>query len=277
MHTISLAFSPCPNDTFIFDALVSQKIDTEGISYSVHLADVEKLNSKALNSHFDCTKISFHAFAYIFKQYSLLESGGALGYGNGPVFICKKETLSEISHLSKIALPGKHTTAHLLFSIAYPEYTNKEFMIFSDIEHAILHDVVDAGVIIHENRFTYQNKGLVCIRDLGNFWEQKTNTPIPLGAIAIKKSIPHEIAKKVEKAIKKSIEYAYLHNSQSAPFVVNNAQDMSQDIINKHISLFVNDYSLAYNTTGKQAISQLFSLAHKANVIPHVPKESIFV
>ena len=274
---ISIGFSPCPNDTFIFDALIHKKINTHGISYKPYIADVEKLNIKAASGVLDCTKISFHAFAHAFTHYSLLQSGGALGFGNGPVFISKKENIHNISASSRIALPGKNTTAHLLFCIAYPEFRNKIFMLFSDIEAAILNNKVDAGVIIHENRFTYKEKNLECIKDLGLFWEEKTKSPIPLGAIAIKKNIPLTIAMQVQQDIKNSILYAFKHNSASTAFVKNNAQEMSDEIIKKHIALFVNDFSLSFGEEGKKAITKLFSLSAKAGICPNIPDSEIFI
>lgn len=193
---LTLGFSPCPNDTFIFDALVNKKIDTDGFEFDIFLEDVQTLNQWALQQKLDITKISYGVFPLLTDNYNLLDAGGALGKGVGPLLISKKQfPFSEINNC-KIAIPGKNTTAHLLFSLAFPEAVKKEFMIFSAIEYAVLNGNVDCGVIIHENRFTYQQKGLIKIMDLGEYWEEKTSCPIPLGGIVMKKSYETEIQKK---------------------------------------------------------------------------------
>ncbi|MDA3882806.1 MAG: 1,4-dihydroxy-6-naphthoate synthase [Bacteroidales bacterium] len=277
METISLGFSPCPNDTFIFDALIHHKIDTKGIQFKTHIADVEELNNMARGEILDCTKISFHAFSKIYSQYSILDSGSALGFANGPLFICKKNSISSLNTNSIIALPGEHTTAHLLFSIAFPEYTNKTYMLFSDIEDAIETGKVDAGVIIHENRFTYAERGFEAVCDLGNYWEELTHTPIPLGAIAIHKRVPPATAQTVNTLIRESIEYAREHTESAMPFIQTHAQDLSPEIISKHIELFVNDFSIHLQDSGKQAIRTLFTKAAESGIISPIPSESVFL
>ncbi|MFW5851398.1 MAG: 1,4-dihydroxy-6-naphthoate synthase [Bacteroidota bacterium] len=277
METISLGISPCPNDTFIFDALIHHKIDTKGITFDTHIADVEVLNNMAQKGQLDCTKVSFYAFSKIYLLYSILDSGSALGFSNGPLFICKKNTASSLTTNSIIALPGEHTTAHLLFSIAFPEYTNKTYMLFSDIEQAIETGTVDAGVIIHEHRFTYAERGFEAICDIGNYWEQLTRTPIPLGAIAIHKRVPLSTAQTVNTLIRESIEYARAHPESAMPFIQKHAQDISPEIISKHINLFVNDFSIHLQKSGKQAIRTLFSKAAKSGIISPIRSESIFL
>src|SRR5690554_5182862 len=277
METISLGISPCPNDTFIFDALIHHKIDTKGIQFNTHIADVEELNNMAQEGKIDCTKISFHAFSNCHSQYSILDSGSALGFANGPLFICKKNMASSLNTNSMIALPGEKTTAHLLFSIAFPEYTNKTYMLFSDIEHAIETGKVDAGVIIHEHRFTYAERGFEAICDLGNYWEQLTHTPIPLGAIAIHKRVSPTTAQAVNKLIKESIEYAREHTESAMPFIQKHAQNLSPEVITKHIELFVNHFSIHLQDTGKQAIRTLFSKAAESGIISPIPSKSMFL
>ncbi|MFO7869300.1 MAG: 1,4-dihydroxy-6-naphthoate synthase [Bacteroidales bacterium] len=277
MEKITIGFSSCPNDTFIFDALLHNKIDTQGLQFIPHIADVEELNHMAIEGTLACTKMSFFAFLHSFAQYHILDSGSALGYKNGPLFICSQHNTKNINTHSRIALPGKHTTAHLLFSIAYPEYTNKMFMQFSDIEHAIQSGEADAGVIIHENRFTYAQRGFEAICDLGNYWEQHTHSPIPLGCIATHKHIPLSIAQKINSLIQESILYARAHPAEAMPFIQKHAQNLSPEIIEKHIALFVNDFSIHLQNKGKQAIYTLITKAVDTGIIPPVSSDSLFL
>ena len=205
---LTLGISPCPNDTFIFDAMVNNKIDMEGMSFELVITDVEKLNKLAFQHALDITKLSYYAYAHVIKDYVLLHAGSALGNNCGPLLISKPGNQESIHERLTIAIPGKYTTANFLLSLAFPRATNKVEMLFSDIENAIMQDKVDAGVIIHENRFTYQDKGLIKIMDLGEYWESQTRLPIPLGGIAMKRNIPSEIARKVNRLLRKSVEYA---------------------------------------------------------------------
>lgn len=264
---LQIAFSPCPNDTYIFDALVHKKIDTQGIDFEYIIADVEDLNQKALHNTFHITKLSYFAYAYCAHLYQILDSGSALGYANGPLFICKNGREQVIDSNSKIAIPGEYTTAHLLFCMAYPTYSNKEFFVFHEIERAIADNRVDAGVIIHENRFTYAQRGFSCLCDLGTAWEQQTQMPIPLGAIAIQRGLPHHVKQTVNTLIRQSIEFANAFPHQSEAFVHTHAQEMESHIKQQHISLFVNDFSLDLGTIGKQAISALYTKAQEFNLI----------
>jgi len=256
----TLGLSPCPNDTFIFDALVNNKMDTAGITFEPVLEDVETLNQWAEEGKLDITKLSFPAFFQNKDKYILLNSGGALGKGVGPLLISKFPVPDSQFQNAVVALPGKNTTAHLLFSFAYPKVTKKRFMIFSAIEDAVLNEETDLGVIIHENRFTYQQKGLFKVIDLGEYWEEKMNIPIPLGGIAIKKSIDKSIALQIELLIRKSIGHAWAHYPQLSDFVKANAREMQEDIMRKHIELYVNDFSIDLNTGGRQAIASLYKL-----------------
>jgi 1,4-dihydroxy-6-naphthoate synthase len=276
---LTLGFSPCPNDTFIFDALVNKKIDSEGLAFEVVLEDVETLNQWALQGRLDITKLSFPAFFRSSASYTLLNSGSALGKGVGPLLISKKNipyTHEEIQN-STIAIPGEHTTANLLLTFAYPDARRKQSMIFSDIEDAVLNGRTDFGVIIHENRFTYQQKGLHKVVDLGESWQQKMNVPIPLGAIAIKRSIDRPVCERMDSLIRKSIEYAYERYPAIADFVKRNSQEMSEDVMRKHIELYVNNYSLNLGAEGRQAIETLHTVYKKMHSQQTSASELLFL
>jgi 1,4-dihydroxy-6-naphthoate synthase len=269
---LTLGFSPCPNDTFIFDAMVHGRIDTEGLEFDYFLADVEELNRRAFVGNVDITKLSYHAYAYAASNYLILDSGSALGRKNGPLLISRKHIDPEELSEKLIAIPGKYTTANLLLGIAWPDAVNKKEYLFSDIESAILNKEVDAGVIIHETRFTYHKKGLLKLADLGEYWEELTNMPIPLGAIVINRSVPEEIALKVNRILRRSLEYTYKDSLASYDFVVDNAQEMDRDVMNKHIKLFVNNFTLNLGSEGRTAIEKLFYLAGEMKIIPEIPQ-----
>jgi 1,4-dihydroxy-6-naphthoate synthase len=273
---LTLGFSPCPNDTFIFDAMVHGRIDTEGLEFDYFLADVEELNRRALASEVDITKISYHAYAYVARNYLILDSGSALGHRNGPLLISKRIIDPAELPSARIAIPGKYTTANLLYSIAWPESLNKKEYLFSDIEDAVLRDEVDAGLIIHETRFTYYKKGLHKIADMGEYWEMLTGLPIPLGCIVINKNISEDIALKVNRIIRRSLEYAYKDSFASYDFVSSNAKDMDSTVMNNHIKLYVNEFSLNLGRKGREAIDTLFRIAGEKGVIPPCP-ERIFL
>lgn len=268
---LTLGFSPCPNDTFIFDAMVHGRIDTEGLEFDYFLTDVEELNRKAMSSDMDITKISYHAYAYAAHNYLILDAGSALGHRNGPLLISKhKIGISELSSL-RVGIPGRYTTANLLFSIAWPDVNNKKEYLFSKIEDALLGNEVDAGLIIHETRFTYYRKGLHKIADMGEYWETLTGLPIPLGAIVINRNIPDDIALKVNRIVRKSLEYAYKDSFASYDFVSGNAREMDSTVMNNHIKLYVNDYTLNLGRKGREAIAELFRIAGEKGVIPPLP------
>jgi 1,4-dihydroxy-6-naphthoate synthase len=273
---LTLGFSPCPNDTFIFDAMVHGRIDTEGLEFEYFLADVEELNRKAFEGEVQVTKMSYHAYAYAAQDYLILDSGSALGRKNGPLLISKKEISTDHLENARIAIPGKYTTANLLFSIAWPEASRKTEYLFSDIENALLNDEVDAGLIIHETRFTYQKRGLLKIADMGEYWEKLTGLPIPLGTIVIKRSVPRNIALKVNRILKRSLEYAYRDSVASYEFVAGNAREMDRDVMNNHIKLYVNEFTSQLGDEGRRAIIKLYEVARERNVIPVMP-ERIFL
>ena len=273
---LTLGFSPCPNDTFIFDAMVHGRIDTEGLEFDYFLADVEELNRRALASEVDITKVSYHAYAFMAGDYLILDSGSALGHRNGPLVVSKRMTDSSGIESARIAIPGKYTTANLLFSIAWPDAKNKTEYLFSDIPDAILNNEVDAGLIIHETRFTYFRKGLNKVADLGEYWEKLTGLPIPLGAIVINRKVPDDIARKVNRIVRRSLEYAYEDSFASFSFVSANANDMDSAVMNSHIKMFVNEYTLDLGQKGKEAINELFRRSFEKGVIPPLP-ERIFL
>jgi 1,4-dihydroxy-6-naphthoate synthase len=257
---LTLGFSPCPNDTFIFDALVNRKIDTEGLEFEPVLEDIQTLNMWATEGKLDFSKLSFPAFFENSSQYSMLNSGSALGKGVGPLLIAKKLVdVPDVKH-STIAIPGENTTANFLLSFAFPDAKNKIPMLFSGIEEAVVDEKTDLGVIIHENRFTYQQKGLIKVCDLGEIWEQRQQAPIPLACIAAKTSIPQEIRDKVSSLIKKSLEYAFDRYPEITDYTRAHAQAMEEEVMRKHIELYVNNYSLDLGQDGRKAIDQLFEV-----------------
>ncbi|MCX6301906.1 MAG: 1,4-dihydroxy-6-naphthoate synthase [Bacteroidia bacterium] len=270
---LTLGFSPCPNDTFIFDAMVHGRIDTEGLKFDYFLADIEELNKRAFSGDVDITKISFYAYAYAAQNYLILDSGSALGHKNGPLLISKRRMESSELIDARIAIPGKYTTANLLFSIFWPEAINKTEYLFSDIEEALLKEEVDAGLIIHESRFTYHKKGLQKIADMGEYWEKFTRLPIPLGTIVINRKVPVETALKVNRIINRSLEYAYNDSLASYDFILSNAQEMENTVMNKHIKLFVNKYTSNLGRDGKKAIRELYRIARGKMIIPELPEE----
>ena len=256
---LNIAFSPCPNDTFIFDALVHEKIDTEGLQFNVLLEDVQTLNQWAIEGKVSITKLSYGVLPLVTSQYNLLNSGSALGKGVGPLLISLPSMNGKDLNEMWVAIPGENTTAHLLFSLAYPQITQRVFLQYDEIENFVLSGK-GLGVIIHENRFTYAAKGLHKITDLGDYWETTTGAAIPLGGIVIKKDIDEAIQQKVDRLIKKSIEYAYTQYPQLNHYIRCHAQEMSEAVMRQHINLYVNDYSLQLGEEGKKAIHTLMNV-----------------
>jgi 1,4-dihydroxy-6-naphthoate synthase len=273
--TLTLGFSPCPNDCFMFDALVHGRIDVEGLSFDVRMDDVEALNRAAFAGAVDVTKLSYHAYAGCADRFALLDAGSALGRGCGPLLIAKRAiTPAEVAAGGlRIAIPGRYTTANLLLGLAFPKATRTLEMIFSAIEDAVLGGDADAGVIIHENRFTYEARGLRKVIDLGDYWEQETGAPIPLGAIAINRALPVAVQHSVNRVLRRSVEYAFAHPQASRPFVREHAQAMDEAVMAQHIALYVNEFSVDLGAEGRRAVETLFSRAAAAGVIapPSVP------
>ena len=273
---LTLGFSPCPNDTFIFDALVNNKIDTGGISFEVILEDVQTLNQWALEGKLAVTKLSYGVLPLVSGKYIVLNSGSALGKGVGPLLIAKEIPKNKKVEDFLIAIPGENTTAHLLFSMAYPNAKNKIFLRYDEIENFVLAGK-GLGVIIHENRFTYQAKGLKKLIDLGDYWEQETGNAIPLGGIVIKRDIGLATQQKVDGLIKKSIEYAFKNYPQLNDFIRSHSQEMSEDVMRQHINLYVNEYSLELGITGKNAIYKLLNIHHGNDELHEPLPENLFV
>jgi len=267
----TIGFSPCPNDTFIFDALVNNKIDTEGFEFEPVLEDVQTLNKWAIEKKLDVSKISYGVLPLVIKDYVVLNSGGALGKGVGPLLISKKQIndVANVMNQVAVAIPGVNTTAHMLFSYAFPSAKNKQFLVFNEIENAVLSGKVDAGVIIHENRFTYQDKGLVKLMDLGEYWEESTGAPIPLGGIIVKKEMEPNIQRKLDELIKKSVEYSFRNYPAISTYVSSHSQEMSEDVMRKHIDLYVNNFSIDLGEEGRQAVHkflEVYERIHHTNI-----------
>lgn len=284
---LTLGFSPCPNDTFIFDALIHHKIDTGELDFEVEYEDVETLNQKAFRGELDITKLSYHAFAYAADEYELLDAGSALGSGVGPLLITKdpglavrlQDVLEKDGDTSlhesrlKIGIPGKYTTANFLLGLAFPTLQNKVEVVFSDIEQSLLEDRIDLGLIIHENRFTYQGKGLHKVVDLGDFWEQTTNSPIPLGGIVVKRSLDKDLKLKINRLVRESVQFAFAHPKSGLDYIRSHAQEMQEEVMYKHIDLYVNKYSEHLGNEGRKAIQQMFDKAQELKLIPPLDRK----
>jgi 1,4-dihydroxy-6-naphthoate synthase len=273
-NKLTIGFSPCPNDCFIFDAMMHGKIDTEGLTFIPFMEDVESLNQKAFKTELDITKLSFHAYSHLTKQYQLLNAGSALGNNCGPLLVASSKLKVESS--TWIAIPGNFTTANFLLSLAFPESKNKVEILFSEIENMVLKGNADAGLIIHENRFTYEQKGLKKIIDLGEYWETLTNAPIPLGGIVVRRDLDENLKKKIDRILRKSVEYAFANRLSSLAFVKEHAQEMEEEVMYKHIDLYVNKFSVDLGVEGKRAVKLLFDKAMELGVIDKI-KEDIFL
>jgi 1,4-dihydroxy-6-naphthoate synthase len=276
---LTIGFSPCPNDTFIFDALIHHKIDTEGLDFEVFYDDVETLNQKAFRGELDITKLSYHAFAYAADKYILLDAGSALGFGVGPLLISKLGfsilDLEQNASL-KVGIPGKYTTANFLLSLAFPNAINKQELVFSDIENAVLDGRVDIGLIIHENRFTYQDKGLHKVIDLGDYWEKRTGCAIPLGGIVANRNLPLDVQHKINRVLKRSVEFAFANPKSGLEYIRSHAQEMSEEVMYKHVDLYVNKFSVDLGEEGKKAVKLLFDTALEKDIIPSI-SENLFL
>jgi 1,4-dihydroxy-6-naphthoate synthase len=269
---VTLAYSPCPNDCFMFDAMVHGRIDTEGLEFEVRLLDIDALNAAAFTGEFDATKLSFHAYAYCADRYVLLDAGSALGNGCGPLLISKREiTHAEVAAGGvRLAIPGQFTTANFLCGLAFPHAQDKTSLIFSDIEASVLDGRFDAGLIIHENRFTYESKGLRKIIDLGEYWETETGAPIPLGGIAVRRALSDDLKQALNRVMRRSVEFAFSDRDASLPYVRSHAQEMSEEVMYKHIDLYVNQYSVNLGSAGRRAVELMFARAKALGLIPSV-------
>lgn len=276
---ISLGFSPCPNDCFMFDALIHGKIDTKGLFFEPVIEDVETLNRMAFAGKLDVTKLSYHAFAHLTGVYQLLTSGSALGFNCGPLLIGLPATVERVIKDPKIlgsltvAIPGKYTTANFLLALAYPQLQNKTEMVFSEIEAALLSGKTDLGLIIHENRFTYLQKGLAKVMDLGAWWEKETQTAIPLGGIVANRNLPSKQKLLMNELIRQSVEYAFANPEDVMGFVKKHAQEMDEQVMKQHIALYVNKFSIDLGEGGRKAVNDLFDRAVKENIIAQKPQD----
>ena len=273
---ITLGFSPCPNDTFIFDALINNKIENKDFEFELKTADVEELNRMILKSELDVSKISYHLYPYVNENYQILNAGSALGNNNGPILISKYKIYPDEIKDLKVAIPGKYTTANLLFSIFHPNITNKSEYLFSDIEEVILSNEVDAGLIIHETRFTYMKKGLKKVVDLGEKWETEMKQPLPLGGISIKRDLPEETKIKINQFISSSVSYAFKNPLGTYSYIKQYSQSLSEEVIQSHINLYVNDYTIDLKEKGKKSIETLFEKAYERNLVPEL-RSKIFL
>jgi len=259
MGQIKIAISPCPNDSFMFWAMLHDEVDTFGLKFSVAMRDIEQLNRAATEQEFGVVKISCAHYPKVSQAYQLLTAGSALGFGNGPLLISRRKVYpDEVPHL-RIAIPGVDTTANMLLTMAYPKATNKREYLFSDIEEVVLSDEADAGLLIHETRFTYEQKGLHKVMDLGEYWEKETGLPLPLGVIAVRRDLPEKTKQQMNTALRESVRYALQNPHAPDEFVARHAQAMNPDVCRRHIEIYVNEFSIDLGEKGKQAVDTLFS------------------
>jgi 1,4-dihydroxy-6-naphthoate synthase len=269
---LTLGFSSCPNDTFIFDALVNSKINHR-FSFDITIADVEELNLLAQAGELDVTKMSCLAYSCAASKYLICESGSALGRGNGPLFVSKMKVYPDEIPFLKIAVPGEYTTAAFLLKYAFPTVRKPEVLLFSEIEDALLNNEVDAGVLIHEGRFTYRDKGLQLIRDLGERWELFTKQPVPLGCIALNRNLPEDVRRDFSTALRDSIIFAADNPASSREYVRKYAREQSEEITGKHIELFVNDYTLALRDDGRKAVEFFLNETKRLEIVQSLPEQ----
>jgi 1,4-dihydroxy-6-naphthoate synthase len=267
-RALTLGYSPCPNDTFIFDALVHGRIDTGGLRFGERLEDVETLNMLARDGVLDVTKVSYGALPYLLDRYVLLRSGGALGRGCGPLLVSREPMDPADLAGRRIAIPGRLTTAFLLLRLFAGQGIEVEERVYSDIMPAVERGDVHAGLIIHESRFTYPQHGLVKVVDLGEWWEQATGLPIPLGGILARRSLGTDTLRAVEDAVRRSVEHAFAHPGDSRDYVRANAQEMDDEVTRQHIDLYVNRFSADLGDEGTRAVEALFARARQAGMVP---------
>ncbi len=262
---LTLGISPCPNDTFIFDALASGALDSGGLRFEFVLEDVQTLNEWAREGRLDVSKVSCGVLPAIAGEYALLSSGGALGRGVGPLLVARPGAPPFSPRTSRVVLPGRDTTAHLLFSLVHPDAAHKEFRVFSEIEDAVLRGDADAGVIIHESRFTYEAKGLVRLLDLGEEWEKATGSPIPLGGIVLRRSLGAGVRREVDRLVRASVERALARPDHLSDFVRRHAQEMDEAVMRSHVALYVNEYSVDLGEAGRRAVRVLLDVHRRMN------------
>jgi 5,8-dihydroxy-2-naphthoate synthase len=271
---LTLGYSPCPNDTYIFYALTHGLVTMPEVELAApELEDVETLNSWAMGKKLDITKLSFHALGHVLNDYCVLSAGSALGRGCGPLLVARPEFDAAALSDARIAIPGRLTTANLLFRMYSPLSSNFIEMRFDKIMKNVADGEVDAGVIIHESRFTYAEQGLVCLQDLGAWWEETSGHPIPLGCIAARRSLGRKRIEQIDKAIHDSIVWASEHPGECLPYIQKYAQEMDQQVMRNHIGLYVNDYSKDLGTEGMAAIESFLHLGRAAGILPVLPQK----
>lgn len=251
---LKLSISPCPNDTFMFHALVHGLVDCEGLEFDVEYHDIEELNRAAMAAEADVSKISCAVLPALKRNYAMLDSGAALGRGNGPLLVKRKGFQGE---LKRVAVPGEYTTANALVSGLFPLIDERTPVLFSEIAEAVERGDFDGGVLIHEGRFVYERRNLELVADLGVEWERMTDLPLPLGGIVVRRELGDDVRGRVERTLRRSIEYAFANPSASRDYVKAHARELEDDVIDKHISLFVNEFSLSLGAQGRHAIAYL--------------------
>jgi 1,4-dihydroxy-6-naphthoate synthase len=268
MPSLSMAYSPCPNDTFMFCDVAAGKLAGSGHDVSIHLHDVETLNRLALTGTYDLTKVSFHTYLLIRDQYQLLDAGAALGFGCGPLVVARQAMPVPPPSDTTIALPGELTTAHLLLRMWAPNLSRKVFVPYDRVMEHVLSGQTDAGVIIHESRFVYRKAGLVCLADLGEWWETTTGHPIPLGCIVARKSLGTQVITRIEDLLRQAILRSRANPDRTRDYVGRHAREISPDVQRQHIDMFVNDFSVSLGEKGRAAVAELERRARLAGVIP---------
>jgi 1,4-dihydroxy-6-naphthoate synthase len=272
IKTLTIGYSPCPNDTFIFYALVHGNVHVPGIEFREQLADVETLNQMALEGRLDITKISYHALGHLREQYALLSSGSALGRGCGPLIVAKPGTRLEEIKQGTIAIPGKLTTAFLLLRLYDPSIANIVVMSFDRIMEAVATGAVTAGLIIHESRFTYPVYNLEKLLDLGAWWEQHSGLPIPLGGILGKRSLGRDRLLQIDEGIRASLRYAHANADEVINYCRQHSQEMDETVMKSHIDLYVNNFSFDLGEEGLAAVRRLFDEAEAGGIFPRSGK-----
>ena len=265
-----LGYSPCPNDTFIFYALVHGKIDTGDLHFKEILLDVETLNQMALHAELDITKVSYHAFGYLREDYCLLRSGSAIGRGCGPLLVVREDCAINDLQGKKIAIPGRLTTAYLLFQLFSADFIHSLSFIempFHKMMEAVKNGVADAGLVIHEGRFTYSSYGLKRLVDLGEWWEDETGLPVPLGGILVKRNLGEDLIRRINSVVRRSVEYAFTHRDEPTYYMKQHSQELKDEVIEQHINLYVNDYSIDIGEDGVSAVKELMRRAEEKGII----------
>jgi len=267
VNELTFGYSPCPNDTFMFNAIAGQQVNVPKYRIKTILHDVETLNDLAFTATLDITKLSFYAWLKVKQNYRLLNSGAAMGFGCGPVLIARPECRKADVNQSRIVLPGQWTTAHLLFRLWAPEAEHRLFTPYDNIFQSLSSGKADFGVIIHESRFTFTSEGFVEVVDLGRWWEERTGFPIPLGGIAVREELGGPMIRSIDAAVKKSIQTANAFPKKTFAYIRQHAREMDEAVLQSHIQTFVNEYSLELPPEGIRAIATLEKMAAEAGLL----------